>query len=65
MRRVAAAYSVSPDDYVAIVHVGRVVASGPIDEVRTGRTLEQTFLDTVGAREVRLEQLDWLQTLAV
>ena len=52
-------------DYVAIVHVGRVVASGPIDEVRTGRTLEQTFLDTVGAREVRLEQLDWLQTLAV
>ena len=52
-------------DYVAIVHVGRVVASGPIDDVRTGRTLEQTFLDTVGAREVRLEQLDWLQTLAV
>lgn len=52
-------------DFVAIVHAGRVVASGPIDEVRAGRSLEQTFLDAVGAREIRLDQLDWLQTLAV
>lgn len=52
-------------DHVAIVHAGKVVASGPIEEVRSGRSLEQTFLDAVGAREIHLDQLDWLQTLAV
>lgn len=49
-------------DYVAIVHGGRVIATGPTDEVRNGRTLEQTFIDAVGATEVRLDHLDWLRT---
>lgn len=49
-------------DHVAIVHGGKVIATGPIDEVRAGRTLEQTFIDAVGAREVRLDHLDWLRS---
>ena len=49
-------------DHVAIVHGGRVVASGPTDEVRDGRTLEQTFIDSVGAGVVRLDHLDWLHS---
>ena len=49
-------------DHVAIVHGGRVIAAGPTDEVRNGRTLEQTFIDSVGASEVRLDHLDWLRS---
>ena len=49
-------------DHVAIVHGGRVVAAGPTDEVRDGRTLEQTFIDCVGAGVVRLDHLDWLRS---
>jgi ABC-2 type transport system ATP-binding protein len=48
-------------DHVAIVHGGQVVATGPTNEVRSGRTLEQAFIDSVGARTVTLEKLDWLQ----
>ena len=48
-------------DHVAIVNGGRVIASGPTDDVRQGRTLEQTFIDAVGARDVRLDHLDWLR----
>jgi ABC-2 type transport system ATP-binding protein len=49
-------------DHVAIVHGGKIVARGSTEEVRAGRTLEQAFIDSVGAREVTLEKLDWLQT---
>ena len=48
-------------DHVAIVNGGRVIASGPTEDVRQGRTLEQTFIDAVGARDVRLDHLDWLR----
>ena len=47
-------------DHVAIVNTGRIIATGPTADVRRGRTLEQTFIDAVGAREVRLDHLDWL-----
>ena len=49
-------------DHVAIVHGGRVIATGRTDEVRNGRTLEQTFIESVGATEVRLDHLDWLRS---
>ena len=49
-------------DSVAIVNGGRVIATGPTESVRQGRTLEQTFVDAVGAREVKLDHLDWLRT---
>lgn len=49
-------------DHVAIVNAGEVVASGPTAEVCAGRTLEQTFIESVGANEVRLDHLDWLRS---
>ena len=49
-------------DCVAIVNGGRVIATGSTESVRKGRTLEQTFVDAVGAREVKLDHLDWLRT---
>ncbi len=48
-------------DYVAIVHGGAIVANGETDVLRAGRTLEQTFIESVGAKEVRLDGLGWLQ----
>jgi ABC-2 type transport system ATP-binding protein len=35
-------------DDVLILHRGRLVASGPIDEIRDGRSLEDAFLQIVG-----------------
>ena len=36
-------------DDVLILHEGRLLASGPIDQVRQGRSLEDAFLSIVGA----------------
>jgi ABC-2 type transport system ATP-binding protein len=47
-------------DRVAIMHLGRLVADGPIDEIRQGRSLEDVFVDLVGAGETAGEQLGWL-----
>jgi ABC-2 type transport system ATP-binding protein len=49
-------------DHVAIVHGGRVIASGHTEDVRNGRTLEERFIESVGASEVRLDHLDWLRS---
>ena len=49
-------------DRVAIVHRGRVVAVGPIDEVRSGRALEDVFVDLVGAGSDDAGRLGWLGT---
>jgi ABC-2 type transport system ATP-binding protein len=49
-------------DHVAIVNGGRVIATGRTEDVRKGRTLEQTFIDAVGARDVRLDHLEWLRS---
>ncbi|MFF4649378.1 ABC transporter ATP-binding protein [Streptomyces sp. NPDC001380] len=38
-------------DRVAVMNAGRVVARGPLDEVRGGRSLHEAFLDLVGARD--------------
>jgi ABC-2 type transport system ATP-binding protein len=48
-------------DHVAIVHLGRVVAAGPLDEVRAGATLEQRFVELVGAPTDTVD-LSWLHS---
>ncbi|WP_211302910.1 ABC transporter ATP-binding protein [Allonocardiopsis opalescens] len=47
-------------DHVAVITGGRVVASGPVDEVRGGRSLEERFVDIVGERTGGEEGLLWL-----
>jgi ABC-2 type transport system ATP-binding protein len=57
--------------HVAIIHKGRLVAQGSLEELRAGvagdegekKTLEQIFLSIVGhtgAEQARLEELSWL-----
>ncbi len=47
-------------DYVAVIHHGRVVASGPTAELRNGRRLDEVFIDVVGASAVDDDALAWL-----
>jgi ABC-2 type transport system ATP-binding protein len=47
-------------DHVSIIDKGRIVATGTTDEVRQGKTLQQAFIDLVGARGTDGEGLSWL-----
>lgn len=47
-------------DEVAVVVRGRVVAAGPVDDVRGGRPLEEVFVDLVGATVPGQGALGWL-----
>lgn len=47
-------------DHVAVITRGRVVASGAVDEVRGGQSLEQAFVHLVGGRTGGGEGLSWL-----
>jgi ABC-2 type transport system ATP-binding protein len=47
-------------DEIGVIHHGRLVASGPIDELRAGRRLEDAFIDVVGAEDLGGSTLDWL-----
>jgi ABC-2 type transport system ATP-binding protein len=47
-------------DHVAVIAAGRIAASGPLDQVRAGRRLEETFIHLVGASSVGTGGLDWL-----
>src|SRR5580704_16719607 len=47
-------------DHVSIIDKGRIVATGTIDEVRAGKTLQQAFIDLVGGRGRGGEGLSWL-----
>lgn len=47
-------------DHVGVIHRGRMVASGPIDELRDGRRLEDAFIDVIGASDVDADALEWL-----
>jgi ABC-2 type transport system ATP-binding protein len=48
--------------HVAIMSDGRVLVSGPLDEVRRGRDLEAAFIELVGAQVRGLEGLSWLRS---
>lgn len=51
-------------DHIGVIHRGRLVAQGPIGELRsgasTGKSLEQIFLALVGAEESASPRLEWL-----
>jgi ABC-2 type transport system ATP-binding protein len=47
-------------DHVGVIHRGRVVACGPTDRVRDGRTLDDVFIDIVGGSDADTDALDWL-----
>ena len=49
-------------DRVAVIHAGRLVAAGPIQQVRAGRSLEDAFIDLVGGEITTEKSLQWLGT---
>jgi ABC-2 type transport system ATP-binding protein len=49
-------------DRVGIMHLGRLIAEGPTDQVRAGRSLEDAFVELVGAERTAPEELGWLGT---
>lgn len=50
-------------DRIGVVHQGRLAAHGPIDELRGGRSLEDAFVELVGAADQSGGAgLDWLGT---
>lgn len=48
-------------DHVAIMNNGRILATGTLDQVREGSSLEDRFVGLVGGR-VHLEGLSWLKS---
>src|SRR6516225_6825432 len=46
-------------DHVSIISQGRIVATGTTEQVRGGKTLQQAFIDLVGAK-ASAEGLSWL-----
>ena len=47
-------------DHIGVIQAGRIVLTGPIDEVRAGRRLEDAFIDAVGGRTADQAALAWL-----
>jgi ABC-2 type transport system ATP-binding protein len=47
-------------DHVSIIDKGQIVASGPTRQVQHGKTLQQAFMDLVGARAGGEDGLSWL-----
>jgi ABC-2 type transport system ATP-binding protein len=47
-------------DWVAIMHLGRVVRSGPMADVTVGERLDDVFAQVVGSDVARPPTLDWL-----
>ncbi|WP_066933169.1 ABC transporter ATP-binding protein [Microtetraspora fusca] len=52
-------------DWVSVMSRGSVVAQGPLDVIRNGRTLNEAFLDLVGVRGGGEEGLSWLGSSSV
>ncbi|WP_255465486.1 ABC transporter ATP-binding protein [Frigoribacterium sp. NBH87] len=50
-------------DCVAVIVDGHVLASGSVEEVRAGRSLEQAFVEIAGGRAVT-EGMEWLQSFS-
>jgi ABC-2 type transport system ATP-binding protein len=51
-------------DRVGVIHQGRLIAEGAIDELRGGRRLEDVFVDLVGAADPAVDGLGWLSGAA-
>ena len=49
-------------DELAVVAQGRVLATGTLDQVRAGSTLQQRFLELVGFQAAGEEALSWLRS---
>lgn len=49
-------------DRVAVMHRGRLVASGALDDVRGAGSLEDAFVELVGAGAAEASGLEWLGT---
>ncbi|MEU0484252.1 ABC transporter ATP-binding protein [Streptosporangium sp. NPDC006013] len=49
-------------DHVAVIDSGRVVASGPLQAVRSGRSLEERFVSLVGGQIPEVGELAWLSS---
>jgi ABC-2 type transport system ATP-binding protein len=47
-------------DHIGVIHQGKVVATGPTEQLRQGRRLEDVFIDVVGATDSDTTTLDWL-----
>jgi ABC-2 type transport system ATP-binding protein len=47
-------------DHVSVIDKGKIVATGTTDQVRGGKTLQQAFIDLVGAKASGGEGLSWL-----
>jgi ABC-2 type transport system ATP-binding protein len=51
-------------DYIGVIAKGRLVAQGPLEDLRKdagqGATLEEVFIDLVGAGDVQKPALEWL-----
>ncbi len=47
-------------DHIGVIRNGQIVLSGPIADVRAGRSLEDAFIDAVGAGDAATADLDWL-----
>ena len=51
-------------DHLGVIHNGRLVAQGPMEELKTGvgmgKTLEQIFLELVGAADAAAAGVEWL-----
>jgi len=47
-------------DRVGVMHQGRLITEGPIEDLRGGRRLEEVFVDLVGARVSDDGALAWL-----
>jgi ABC-2 type transport system ATP-binding protein len=50
-------------DSAAIIVGGRVLASGTLDEVRAGQTLEDRFVELAGGRKAA-EGMEWLHSFS-
>ncbi len=47
-------------DHVAVIDKGRVAVAGPLEQVRGGQSLEDTFVGLVGASDLGAKELTWL-----
>jgi ABC-2 type transport system ATP-binding protein len=50
-------------DHIGVIHQGKLVAQGPLEQLRAGvgvdKTLEEVFLELVGAQATQAHTLDW------